>query len=65
MFILETTEYRKKLLSRMLICNRPGSKEPIQKTYVSHGRGTSVDPVVFLGGWMLVLIATVMLFYSD
>lgn len=61
MFILETVEHRKTSLSSMLICNRPGSKEPKWKNYVSHGRGNSVDPLVLLGGWILVLIPTAIL----
>lgn len=47
MLILEMAEYREMSLSRMLICNRLGSKESKQKSCVSHGRGTRVDPSGF------------------
>lgn len=37
MLILEMVKYREKSLSSTLICNRPGSKEPKQKSSDSHG----------------------------
>lgn len=62
MFILETVEHRRESVSSMLICNRSGSKEPKWKSYVGHGRGDGMDPLVLLGGWILVLTPTAMLF---